>query len=503
MSDAASTDHHAPNVRSTITQWLIAIALGALAGLALANIAPLAPQPAGMARYAMPLWLCVPFVTLLLSIACGPLALPKLWHKFDAAWAFFLGSIVGAYYLFALTDAHYGSYHVLHVGAEYLSFIALVGGLYVASAGIVIHYGSVQRWGDAPQSEDAPHAGIRGTGPIANCILLLAGAILANLVGTTGASVLLIRPFIRANAQRLTPLHVVFFILIVSNCGGCLTPIGDPPLYLGFIKGVPFFWVLEHLWQSWIIVVGALLAVFYAYDSHVERRLRISMGDAYVPPAPFAAMRIRAKPISLILGALITASVFIDPLLRSRFPDFHFPVGPIVQLALAALSFLVANKDYIRANEFSFAPVREVATLFAGIFLTMMPALAFLAQHGKNLGLDTPIKYYFATGILSAVLDNAPTYLNFLQVAVAPDEVTKDSVRALLGTHVGNADVIAISSGAVFFGALTYIGNGPNFMVRAIAQARGVKMPGFFPYAAYATLILGPILILHGLLIIL
>jgi Na+/H+ antiporter NhaD/arsenite permease-like protein len=165
------------------------------------------------------------------------------------------------------------------------------------------------------------------------------------------------------------------------------------------------------------------------------------------------------------------------------------------------LSFALADKSLVRANEFSFAPAKEVATLFAGIFLTMMPALTYLAEHGKDLGIDSPIKFYFATGTLSAVLDNAPTYLNFLQVALAPQDVTPDTVRAQLATGEGIADVIAISTGAVFFGALTYIGNGPNFMVRAIAQSRGVAMPSFFAYAAWACLILVPILVLHALIV--
>jgi Na+/H+ antiporter NhaD/arsenite permease-like protein len=373
-----------------------------------------------------------------------------------------------------------------------------VGGLYVAGAGIVIHYGSTEKFEkDAPFGH-ASHAGYRGTGPLANTVLLCLGALLANAVGTTGASVLLIRPFMRANAGRLTPMHVVFFILIVSNCGGCLTPIGDPPLYLGYIKGVPFFWEVEHLWDSWLIVVGGLLGMYFLYDLRVERRLKLAMKDAYTPPAPLAAIRIRARWTSLVLGAMISAGVFIDPIIHRYHADTP-PIGPWIQLGLAGLSFALANKSLVRANEFSFGPVREVATLFAGIFLTMMPALTYLAQHGKELGIDSPLKFYFATGGLSAVLDNAPTYLNFLQVALAPQDVTPETVLPFIATPQGVSELIAISTGAVFFGALTYIGNGPNFMVRAVAQARGVAMPSFFAYAAWATLILLPILIVHGL----
>jgi Na+/H+ antiporter NhaD/arsenite permease-like protein len=481
-----------------IAQWLGAIALGGLAGGALAKLAPLAAPSEG--HYQIPLWLCVPFVTLLLSIACGPLFFAKLWHRFDAAWAFFLGSLVAAYYLLALTHDHHGLHHLQHVANEYLAFIALVAGLYIASAGIVVHYGSTEKFQEGATFGHATHGGYRGTGPLANTVLLLLGALLANAVGTTGASVLLVRPFIRANAGRLTPMHVVFFILIVSNCGGCLTPIGDPPLYLGYIKGIPFFWELQHMWASWLIVVGGLLAVYYLYDRRVEASLRRAMQDAYKPPAPFAAIRIRARWSSIVLGGLISAGVFIDPIIH-RYHANTPPIGPWIQLGLAGLSFALADKSLVRANEFSFAPAKEVATLFAGIFLTMMPALTYLAEHGKDLGIDSPIKFYFATGTLSAVLDNAPTYLNFLQVALAPQDVTPDTVRAQLATGEGIADVIAISTGAVFFGALTYIGNGPNFMVRAIAQSRGVAMPSFFAYAAWACLILVPILVLHALIV--
>jgi Na+/H+ antiporter NhaD/arsenite permease-like protein len=454
--------------------WAVSALAGAGVGVALSFLVP-TPTVDGVPR--IPLALVAPFVLLLLSIAVCPLVNARWWHRHYPDVALFLGAVVGVYYLSALRAAH-GPTVVLHTLAEYGAFIALIGGLYVVSGGVLVQLS-------------------KPVGPAANTLFLLLGAVLANLVGTTGASMLLIRPFMRANEGRLRPLHVVFFIFIVSNCGGLLTPIGDPPLYLGFVKGVPFFWTVRWLGVSWLVVVGALLAMFFVYDLRVARAGGGAPVAGILPRA-----KIVARPLTLVLLALMVGAVFIDPVLNTYVTLHHFPVGACVQIALAVVAYLTAPKEIREANDFSFEPVKEVGLLFAGIFLTMMPALAYLAANGSRLGVDSPTAFYFATGVLSAALDNAPTYLNFLQVALAPSEVSRGAIHAMIATPEGRLTLEAISTGAVFFGAMTYIGNGPNFMVRAIAERAEVRMPSFFAYAAWACLLLLPVLVVHWVVVI-
>jgi Na+/H+ antiporter NhaD/arsenite permease-like protein len=482
---AAAAPHEQPLSREA-RGWAIALVLGLALGTIGALALPQSLTPAGSPD--VPLWLIAPFALLLLLIAVMPLVASHWWHANYPRVALLLGGLVAAYYALAFRGASGGALATAwpgvvameHALVEYVAFFALVGGLYVASAGIVVDLGS-------------------RASPATNTATLALGAVLANLVGTTGASVLLIRPFMRANHGRLRPLHVVFFIFIVSNCGGSLTPIGDPPLYLGFIKGVPFFWTLPALWKSWALVVALLLAMYYAYDRWLVKHHHAHADDR--PPAT-TRFAIRARPLTLLLGALMVACVFVDPLLARHAGIKGVPVGAILQIALAIASFATAPKDLVRVNGFTFEPVKEVGLLFLGIFATMVPALAYLAQHGGELGIATPTTFYFATGGLSAVLDNAPTYLNFLQVALAPAEVGPAAIGAMLSTPEGNHTLLAISTGAVFFGAMTYIGNGPNFMVRSIAQASGVRMPSFFAYAAWACAILLPVLIVHWLALV-
>jgi Na+/H+ antiporter NhaD/arsenite permease-like protein len=295
------------------------------------------------------------------------------------------------------------------------------------------------------------------------------------------------------------------FIFIVSNCGGCLTPIGDPPLYLGYIKGVPFLWTLEYLWKDWAFTVAGLLGVFVVIDLWVERRVRESRAANGQPPlAPaawFPSVRVRGSTGIVCLGLMILG-VFVDPILHRVAPQLpHLPFGATFQIIVAGASYALAPREILERNDFSFFPVKEVGLLFVGIFLTMIPALGYLAFHGPKLGLDTPTAFYFGTGFLSAVLDNAPTYLNFLQVAV-PGDLSKEAVAALIATEKGHLELVAISTGAVFFGAMTYIGNGPNFMVRTIAEAAEVKMPSFFAYVLWALAFLLPVLVLQWALFI-
>ncbi len=435
--------------------------------------------PQSGAHPTIELWMVGPFAALLASIALLPFAWPRFWHRHYPDVALFLGLLVGAYYLTAfrgVSPGHsmsYGAEKMLHSAEEFYSFIALVGGLYVVSGGILIE--------------------VRGRGtPMANASLLAVGAVIANVVGTTGASMLLVRPFMRLNAGRLRPLHLVFFIFIVSNCGGCLTPIGDPPLYLGFLKGVPFEWTLVHLWQDWAMVVGALLVAFVIADSRIG-----NFAPAHAAGRTGSRVSIRGRT-GLVCLALMLVGVFIPPVLRAYAKMDGLLIGAAFQTAIAVVSYMLAPRELLKGNDFTFGPVKEVGLLFAGIFLTMVPALGFLAAHSGSLGIRSSLGYYFGTGSLSAVLDNAPTYLSFLQVAFGPDEIDAAGMAGFLGSASGARTLVAISTGAVFFGAMTYIGNGPNFMVKAIAEAAGVRMPGFFGYLGWALVILLPILVVHA-----
>lgn len=484
------------------------------------------PDPAHAAPHAhhaappIPLWLCAPFGLLLASIALMPFVNARFWSRHFPDFAFFLGSAVAAFYLAAFGD--YGSHAVLHAAIEYYAFIALVGGLFVVAGGVQVDVNA------------------RAT-PLANTLLLAFGAVLANIVGTTGASMLLIRPFMRMNAGRLVPLHIVMFIFIVSNCGGCLTPIGDPPLYLGFLKGVPFEWTLIQLWPMWLMCVGLLLALFFLIDWRIAARspalpvplaAAVADADAAIAHPEYArrpqesrystadpASRVRSISIgpvriaglpALVFLALMVGGVFIDPLLKSYAGIEGYPIGATFQVLIAIAAYFTASRSIHEANAFNFHPVQEVGFLFVGIFLTMVPALGYLAANAGQLGLESPTQFYFFTGALSAVLDNAPTYLNFLQSALGVLHLPLDAeglARFITNTYdvihydgsmahfQGQTLLVAISLAAVFFGAMTYIGNGPNFMVKAISESAGVKMPSFFAYLGLACLILLPVLI--------
>lgn len=503
----AQPEHHTPHPHAPGFHGPKCWVVTALIGLTLGALLTLALPPASHDGHpVIPLWLVAPFAALLASIALMPFISARFWHHHFPDFAFLLGGLIAGYYLagFRLPDPHspdisYGKAQLLHSLLEYYSFIALVGGLYVVSGGILVD--------------------VRGRGgPVLNTLLLAAGAVLANIVGTTGASMLLVRPFMRINRGRLRPVHLVLFIFIVSNCGGVLTPIGDPPLYLGYLKGVPFLWTFQHLYPDWLMVIGLLLAVFFLIDSAIGRA-----GDRTYSPLPttdeagnLMEAEVHARPglrlrggVGLLCLGLMILGVFLDPIIASlaRGPGLlasltHFPVGATFQIAVAIAAYRLAPRDILKANDFGFGPVKEVGLLFLGIFITMTPALAYLSAHGHELGLDGPTPLYFATGALSAVLDNAPTYANFLQVALGPVEISPATIRDFLA-QPGSAGILAaISTGAVFFGAMTYIGNGPNFMVKAIAESSGVRMPSFFGYITYACIILLPILILHWLVLI-
>lgn len=396
----------------------------------------------------LPVWSVLPFALVLLAIAILPLAAGHFWEHnrnkalVTAALALPVAVWLGASHLEAL----------LHTGLEYVSFIALLGALYVIAGGIHL-------------------AGDLQGRPATNTLILALGAVLANLVGTTGASMLIIRFLLRTNSQRKHRAHIpVFFILAVSNCGGLLTPLGDPPLFLGYLRGVPFAWTLS-LWPFWLGVVGYLLAVFYVVDRRAY--VRESAADLLRDIKEREELRVHGKRNVVLLGGVV-AAVFAPT-----------PWRELVMVGLAVASVTLTGKVGRAKNGFTWGPIFEVAILFAGIFVTMVPALALLQAHGGELGLRLPWQYFLVTGALSSVLDNAPTYLTFLSAAQSL------GLPAETG-GVPDAYLAAISLGAVLMGANTYIGNGPNFMVKAIADEAKYETPSFFGYAARATGILLP-----------
>ena len=423
------------------------------------------------------LWSVIPFALLLLMIATGPLFYAHFWHKNYPLIAIVLGLLVVGYYVFSLGDVH----HPIHSMAEYVSFISLLTALFVASGGILIKVDK------------------KGT-PMVNIVLLVFGAVIANLIGTTGASMLLIRPFIRLNKKRIKPYHVVFFIFIVSNVGGCLTPIGDPPLFLGFLKGINFFWTVEHIWLQWFFGVGLLCLIFYFYDS--RNKSDESEGD-YTGKIEVKGLK------NLFWLAIVIAAVFVDPnVFPGIVPGIEYDganlsfIREIIMFTVAYLSYRFSNEECLRGNEFDFEPIKEVAFLFIGIFGTMMPALQLVAGFAnQNQDLVNVNFLYWSTGALSGVLDNAPTYLNFLAAAIGKygmDIGSQQDVAAFSLKYI--IDLKAISVAAVFFGAMTYIGNAPNFMVKSIAEQVGIQMPSFIGYVMkFAIPFLLPVLALTWL----
>jgi Na+/H+ antiporter NhaD/arsenite permease-like protein len=398
-------------------------------------------------------------------------------------------------YLFVRHDYHM----TVETFADYGSFAIQLAALYVAAGGIYINVNMNAR-------------------PFANTVILFAGACMANIIGTTGASVLLIRPFIRINNHRIKPYQIVLFIFIVSNAGGLLTPLGDPPLFIGFLKGVPFFWTLQHLIFPWILAVGSLCLIFYFLD----RRNK----EVGFTPKPEVVAKNEAKTEFYVKGkrnlfwlGVILVAIFIDPKVIDGVPYIPFEglkisfVREIIQLTAAFLCYKNASKTALQGNHFTFGPILEVVFLFFGIFFTMMPALQFTAQMASQpqfAHLITPGNTYWAAGILSGFLDNAPTYANFLSLGMAKFGMNYSSFTDVQHFANGVPNEItyhlleAISIGSVLFGAFSYIGNGPNFMVKAIAEEAGIKMPTFFKYIfAYSIPFLLPVLVLVWFFVIL
>jgi Na+/H+ antiporter NhaD/arsenite permease-like protein len=406
---------------------------------------------------APPLYSGIPFIILLLTIAILPLAAHKFWDKNrNKGILTVIITLPALVYLL-------GNYRpeLIHNIKDYLSFIILLGSLFIISGGILLT-------GD-----------LRAT-PAVNTSFLLIGGIIANLIGTTGASMLLIRPMLRTNCERKVTGHIpVFFIFIVSNIGGCLTPIGDPPLFLGFLRGVPFTWTLGLI-PEWLVAMGMVLAVFYIWDKYAYRHE--AARDIKRDIAEVEPLRIKG-----IINFIFLAGVVLSVALQ-----IPGPFREIIMLVMTALSLIFSKKKYRAHNRFTYHPITEVAILFAGIFVTMVPLLTILRLQGAELGLTEPWQFFWATGGLSSFLDNAPTYLSFFSAA---QSVTAQGLAAGGEIVAGvDADLLrAISCGAVFMGANTYIGNGPNFMVKAICDEQRIKAPHFFGYMLYSGLILLPV----------
>ena len=400
----------------------------------------------------MPGYAVLPFVAMLLAIAICPLWVPHWWerNRNKLLLSCALGLPVAGVYLAQRPAA------LLHTLEEYLSFMLLLAALYTISGGIRLT-------GDLEAT------------PLTNTAFLAVGSVLASLIGTTGASVLLIRALLETNRERSRVIHtVVFFIFLVSNIGGLLTPIGDPPLLLGYLKGVPFFWALR-LWRHWLVAVGALLVTYFVWDSihHAREPLaRLRRDRSELRP-----LRVEGAVNALALLGVVAAIALL-----------HAPWREGLILGLAGVSLWLTPRRVWHANGFTAAPMVEVAVLFLGIFLTMIPALEILRARGPELSVQAPWQFFWATGLLSSFLDNAPTYLAFLALAQGLG-LTNDVVG------VSHEVLAAISVGAVFMGANTYVGNAPNFMIKAMVEQSGVKMPTFLGYMGYSAAILLPLFV--------
>lgn len=462
--------------------------LAALPGAALAlSLAMMGPAFAaeGLDGAGLSVLWAVPFCGLLLCIATGPVLFPHFWEhhygKIAAFWA-----VLTVLPLVLSKGAGIALAAVLHTMLlEYISFIILLFALFTVAGGILVT------------------GNLRGT-PLVNTGLLAIGTVLASIVGTTGASMILIRPIIRANDDRRTNVHVVvFFIFLVSNIGGSLTPLGDPPLFLGFLRGVDFFWTTTHMFGEMLFLVIVLLVLFYIWDSILHGK------EDKLPPlkdkTPDRPIKLFGTANFVLLGAIIVAilvSASWKPGITVKFPGGEMELQNIARdialVVIALISLKITPKPVRAGNEFSWGPILEVAKLFAGIFICMIPVLAMLkagkaGAFGPLVALVTNpdgspnnIAYFWATGVLSSFLDNAPTYLVFFELAGGDP-------KALMGPLA--LTLTAISCGAVFMGANSYIGNAPNFMVYAIAKDMGVKMPSFFGYMVWSVAILVPLFI--------
>lgn len=451
----------------------------------------------GVDGASLPLWSVIPFVGILLSIAIAPLVAEHFWHhhygKVSLAWAL----IFGIPYLAAFSGD--GFYDILHIYLlDYIPFIVLLWGLYTIAGGILVR------------------GTLRGT-PAVNTLILLIGTAIASWVGTTGASMLLIRPMIRANAYRQKKVHlIVFFIFLVSNIGGSLTPLGDPPLFLGFLHGVPFFWTMTLL-PHMVVVSVLILFIFFCFDSLMFKR----EGGQVPDDGTGEALRVDGA-FNLIFLLGVMGAVLMSGMWKPN-KDFnvfgvHLPLQNlareviIIFCGLLSLKFTPISGELRQANGFTWFPIEEVGKLFAGIFITIIPALKILQAGADGVlsslvaVVEQPVHYFWITGGLSSFLDNAPTYLTFFNTALGKLHMNEDMLPEILASGFDLSKdpkyqtfvdyLAAISCGAVFMGANTYIGNAPNFMVKAIAESQDIRMPSFFGYMLWSGLILVPLFLI-------
>ena len=487
-----SDSHKEPSAGLNGFQWmaifLSAVALGLLVygSLTGGHGAPHGEQAAH--AHAPAIWSVIPFVGMLLSIAVLPLipATERWWesnqNRLMVAACFAAVTLV--FYLFA-----YGVDKVVTVLehailAEYIPFIVLLFSLYVISGGISL------------KGDLAAH-------PSTNTAFLAVGALIASFVGTTGASMLLIRPLLQTNSERKHVKHtVIFFIFLVSNVGGCLLPIGDPPLFLGYLKGVSFLWTLG-LWREWAVMCVILLIVYFVWDSYAYRKE--TPKDIIRDETERTKLKLRGKwNLLWLLGVVLCVALIKpgEPFLGLEFRPFPF-MRELAMLGFVALSLRLTRRQIRRDNEFNYHAILEVAALFIGIFICMQAPIEILRASGASLQplLSSPMRFFWATGVLSSFLDNAPTYVVFFETA---STMTPDGATGVLtlqgGGRILQNLLVAISLGAVFMGAMTYIGNGPNFMVKSIAEQSGVRMPSFFGYMLYSCAIMIPLLIVVTLI---
>jgi len=458
---------------------------GALMSLTPAETEPVG-EPVDLGK-ALPLWSGFPFAGILLSIALMPLLMPQFWHhhfgKVTAAWAL----VFAMPFIFTFHSA--AAHEILHIFLkDYIPFIILLWALYTVAGGILL--------------EGAP----AGT-PVTNTVMLAIGTFFASFVGTTGASMLMIRPMLRMNQPRRNKIHVIiFFIFLVSNIGGALTPLGDPPLFLGFLHGVPFFWTLQLL-PEMLTVFALVLGLFFVFDTIMYRREK--SGGAKPPRAASNKIRIHGLHNLIFLAGIIGGVLFSGLVKLGEFNvlGVHLAlqdeIRDLTLIAMGLLSLKFTAKETRDGNGFTWGPIKEVAILFAGIFMTIIPMLAMLKAGADGAlafiigAVREPWHYFWASGSLSSFLDNAPTYLTFMNTALgrfSPGQPELEAVHALIAQN--EIYLKAISCGAVFMGANTYIGNAPNFMVKSIAEENGIKMPSFFGYMIYSVAILIPSFVL-------
>ncbi len=481
--DNSTHSHHSGPSKSGRIDWgaRTAKAIAVVGTLAIATLLLVAPHDASVqAPIADSWWVGVlPFGFLLGAIAVFPL-LPGIAHWWHSNLNRYVVSLLAAGAALAYigsTQGAVGIGNAVHhaVPAEYVPFMSLLFALYVIAGGLRI---------------ETPFDGH----PRENLTILAVGALVASFVGTTGAAMVLIRPLLESIRRRKYRAHsVIFFIFIVCNCGGCLLPIGDPPLFMGYLKGVPFLWTFG-LWKEWLLVNGLLLGVYLAIDTALHRKERREVQKA----DDHKRFRIEGGiNIPLLAAAIAVVALVVPgkPLLGSDVVAGNF-VREGILLALAGASMWLTPKAVRHANRFEFGAIIEVAAIFIGIFIAMQTPLAVLSTKGPDLGIESPFAFYWITGALSSFLDNAPTYIVFLQVASTLPHVESETYVQIAGGAVREDLLTAVSLGAVFMGANTYIGNGPNFMVKAIAEGEGVEMPSFFGYMAWSVGILIPLLAL-------